>query len=320
MKSDQEIVPGNGWSPDVRSAIARVMRDTPRSERRVAVFDFDNTCILGDIGELFSHFLIDELLYRFDLDAFWDLIDEEDGRDNIRELALASIDLPGASRDASDVYRNYLAEMGALYGRKLVREGKAATYAWAVLLHLGISELDMKVMSQRAIDIELARPVHVETRDTSRGNNVFINRGIRPFQEIALAMRALERAGFETWVVSATNQWSVETFAAHFGIPDDRVVGNRVFVEYGVLTDELVPPALYRDGKVEAVAREIGATPTIVFGDSDTDFDMMATASRLGVVIDHGNEEMRAGADAHGWVVQPQVSLTTLDSLREIPR
>lgn len=320
MKSDEQMVPGTGWTPEVRAAIADTMRQTPRSERRIAVFDFDNTCILGDIGELYSHFLIDELLYRYDLDEFWDLIDEADGRDKIRELALASLDLPEGERDASDAYRSYLAEMGALYGRKLVREGKASTYAWAVLLHVGISALDMKILSQRAIDIELRRPVEIEERQTSRGETVRIGRGLRPFLEIAQLMRSLERNGFEVWVVSATNQWSVETFAGHFGVPENRVVGNRVFVEYGVLTDELVAPALFRQGKVDVIEREIGAIPTMVFGDSDTDFDMMATASRLGVVIDHGNQIMRVGAAEHGWVIQPQAELTPLGSLREIPR
>lgn len=320
MKTDEELVPGSGWTPEVRGRIAETIRSAPRSERRVAVFDFDNTCILGDIGELYSHFLIDELLYRYDLEAFWELIDEADGRDTIRELAHAALDLSEAERHTSEVYERYLAEMGALYGRKLVRDGKANTYAWAILLHVGISELDMKTFSQRTIDLELKRPVGVETRQTSRGENVRINRGMRPFDEIARLMRSLERRGFEVWIVSASNRWSVETFGAHFGIANERVIGNDVYVEYGVLTDELVPPALFRRGKVDAIEREIGVPPTLVFGDSDTDYDMMATARGAGVVIDHGNAIMRAGAEEHGWVIQPQKDLTPLESLKEIPR
>lgn len=319
MSSDEELVPGSGWTPEVRTAVATVMRDTPRSQRRVAVFDFDNTCILGDIGELYSHFLIDELLYRYDMEAFWELIDEADGRHTIRELAVEAMDLRDDERADSPVYQRYLAEMGALYGRKLMRDGKANTYAWAILLHVGISELDMMTFSQRTIELELARAVDVEERTTSRGETVRINRGMRPFEEIALLMRSLERRGFEVWIVSASNRWSVETFGAHFGIGADRIVGNDVFVEYGVLTDEIVAPALFREGKVEAIRRDIGVEPALVFGDSDTDYDMMATAE-LGVVIDHGNVQMRVGAEKHGWVIQPQDELTLISDLRKIPR
>jgi phosphoserine phosphatase len=90
-------------------------------------------------------------------------------------------------------------------------------------------------------------------------------------------------------------------------------------VDYGVLTDELVPPALFRQGKVDAIERDIGTIPQIVFGDSDTDYEMMA-AAKLGIVIDHGNIKMREGALEHGWLLQPQRALTPLTSLKEIPR
>ena len=297
-----------GWRPEVRARLDEVIA-RPSTDRPVAVFDFDNTCILGDIGELFSHYLIDEVRYRYDLDAFWELIDPQDGRDELRRLAQTSMALSPEAREGDQNYQRYLAEMGALYHRRLAREGKAACYAWAVRLHVGIDEAQMRAWSLEAIDRELARPVEVERRDTRRGEEVCIGRGIRVLPAIVDAIAALHGAGWEAWIVSATNVWSVRAFASHYGVPAERVVGNAVEVDDGTLTDRLVPPALFRQGKVEAIEREIGKRPQMVFGDSDTDFEMLCDATDLGVVIDHGHPMLRDEAARRGWAVQPQADL-----------
>lgn len=296
------------WSSTVRARLEEVIA-RPSSVRPVAVFDFDNTCILGDIGELYSHYLIDEVRYRYDLDAFWQLIDPQDGRDELRRLAEVSASLSPPQRIGHPVHQRYLAEMGALYERKLAREGKASCYAWAVRLHVGLSETQMHDWSLEAIERELARPVELERRTTSRGEEVRIGRGIRVLPAIIETIAALKAAGWEAWIVSATNRWSVRAFASHYGLPKERIVGNMVEVEDGTLTDRLMPPALFRQGKVEIIEREIGCRPQIVFGDSDTDFEMLCQATDLAVVIDHGHPMLLEEGARRGWAFQPQADL-----------
>lgn len=297
-------------------SLSRTVRDrieeaaTPRDERAVAVFDFDNTCILGDIGELYSYWLVEQLAYRYDLESFWDLIDERDGRHDIRDLVedLARIDREDPAW--SDVYATYRAEMAAIYPRKLKRDGKAAAYEWAVRLHVGLTEDSMAEMSRRCALREWEREPGTNVFETDRGERLEVGVGIRPFREIRQTMELLRERDFEVWVVSATNQWTVATAAElFFGIDSDFVVGNRVRTRDGELTAELVPPALFRDGKVEVIDREIGVRPTLVFGDSETDLSMMEYAD-LAVLIDHGDEKARAAAARHGWAVQPQDDLS----------
>ena len=304
---------GSGWRSEVRRRLEEAIADSrEQSETPLAVFDFDNTCIAGDIGELFSHFLIDEMAYRYDLDEFWELIDPRDGREQIRELTMEALELDRQQREHSDVYREYLAEMGAVYGRKYAREGRASCYRWAVRLHVGMTPKQIRQLTHEAIDREMASAMATEQRETGRGETVRIRRGIRRLAEIHRLMGRLSHAGFDVWIVSATNRWSVEAFAERgFGVPPERVLGNRVTVdEKGRLTDATQHPVLFGEGKVDIIDQEIGRRPAIVLGDSITDLEMMEHATHMPLLIDHGNEPARQRARERGWAVQPQGELT----------
>lgn len=295
----------SGLRPQVAARLREVAR--PRNERSVAVFDFDNTCILGDIGELFSYYLIEQVAYRYDLDEFWGLIDPRDGRDEIRLLAQA---VRGGDELAFPAYR---AEMGAIYLRKLLRDGKASAYHWAVLLHVGLTEEFMRDASLRAVSKEWRRPREHDLFETRRGERLPVEYGIRPFGVVRAVMEWLRQQGHEVWIVSATNQWTVEVAAREcFGVSADRVVGNRVEVADGLLTERLVSPAMFGPGKVVGIERDIGVRPVVVFGDSETDAEMMSYAE-LGVLVDRGDVRLQERAVEEGWVIQPQEDLEPLE-------
>jgi phosphoserine phosphatase len=301
------------WTDEVYEGLCRAVEGASGDgERPVAVFDFDNTCIFHDIGELFSHFLIDEIGYRYDLDAFWELVDPRDGRDHIRTLTRELSAMAPKARRSCAAYEEYLAEMGAIYGRKYVREGAASCYQWAVRLHVGMTPADIRRRTVDAIKLEVGREITCEVRDTRRGGEVRINHGIRIHEEFRRLMPALTAAGFDVWIVSATNLWTVQTFAELvFGVPRQRVLGNRVEMgEDGLLSATTCEPVLYRQGKVDIIAQEIGRQPALIFGDSLTDFEMMCEASELAVLIDCGHAELRDKAERRGFAVQPQDVLT----------
>lgn len=293
--------------PEVREALDAAIERSARLDRRIAVFDFDNTLIFNDIGELFSYYLIDEVLYRYDLDTFWDLIDVADGRDHIRALAHEVMDLDPAGRASSQVYAQYRAEMSALYGRKLERDGKRSCYAWAVRLHVGISELDMGFMSEQAILRELSRDIEQQVLQTSRGEHIEITRGVRVLEPMRALISELHGHGFEVWICSASNFWTIAQFAPRFGVPPERVIANRVKTMRQELLGDLVEPAMFMEGKEQAILRDAGMRPTLAFGDSETDLHMLRSATHLGVVIDTGgSSKLLAEAPQRGWAVQPQ--------------
>lgn len=326
------LLPRINWHPDVHERLTNLIQRhsslftdaTTDTERPLAVFDFDNTCILNDIGELFSHFLIDEMLYRYDLNDFWDLVHPDDGRDTLYDITQKALQIPAAKRAQSLAYEHYLYEMGALYGRRLNRAGKADCYQWAVRLHVGMTEQQIHAHSNQAIRREMARSIERQKRlhplpnlqdPTLPAHPVSIGRGIRMFEEIYTLIQTLKANNFDVWVVSATNIWTVRAFAQLFGISPDRVLGNSLLTGPNeILTSETILPVLFRQGKVEAIHKYIGRTPALALGDSDTDLEMLVEATDLSVVIDVGNAEMRAAAKKHGWAIQPQSALTPLDS------
>lgn len=320
-----------GWTPPVYTKIHdAVERSLTRAAGRpVAVFDFDQTCIFGDIGELFSHYLIDTLGYRYELDAFWDLIDPRDGRDRIRAQVAALQKMDPADWERSDIYRDYRADMGAVYARKYAREGAAACYEWAVRLHVGMSPAEIYRLSLKAIKRELQTPIAVEVRQTPQGEQVAINRGIRIHEEVRQLIPALERAGFDVWIVSASNRWTVEVFAEHaFGVRPERVLGNQLYrkpeadqplrlceAPGDALSATTCLPVVYRQGKVDIIRQEVGRRPALAFGDTTTDFEMLADASELAVLIDRANPAVRREAERRGWTLQPQARLTHSNQL-----
>lgn len=298
------------FSPAVSALIDSALKNTQSQGRRVAVFDFDNTLIFNDVGELFSYYLIDEVLYRYDLDAFWELIDEDDGRDEIRELALRAMSMDEAERAESPVFARYRAEMSALYSRKLERDGKRSCYSWAVTLHVGLTELDMSAMSEQAIRRELAREIQKETVHTGRGEVISFTRGIRMLKPMRELIERLHAEDVEVWICSASNYWTVAQFAPRFGINPERVIGNRVQTHERRLSADLIAPAMFMEGKAQAIIRDIGMPPTFAFGDSETDLHMLRAATGLAMVIDTGSAaDLVKEAHEKGWAVQPQASL-----------
>ncbi len=309
MSSEQRrnLAP-RGWHPEVHRALLDLLDRAPAGE--AVVFDFDNTCILGDVGELFGHFMVQQMRYRYDLDAFWELVHPEDGREALRELTEAALELSAHEREGSPLYERYLAQMSGLYGRRLQRAGKRDCYEWAVRLHVGLSEEEMTSWSKEVIARELIEPRRRERYRCDDGHVAEVQRGIRPFVEIYELMRALEAAGLEIWIVSASNIWTVRAFADHFGLPQERVLGNRVAVEEGRLTDKTRIPALYREGKMAIIEEVIGKTPVLVAGDAVTDYEMLCGAGELALVIDRGDELLRKEGRKRGWLMQPQQQLT----------
>lgn len=280
-------------------------------DRKIAAFDFDNTCILGDIGQSFEHYLIRKLSYKFDDARFWNLIHKDDGRDTLKDL-VAKID--GDINHVS--YPALVAELNSVYMRKLVREGKYAAYSWAVLLHVGISVAELERLSAVAVKEELqAERIHEKWKGLN-GNDISIERGIRPFEEIFKIMEWLKEREFEIWVVSASNWWTVKVTAGGiFDVPPERIIAMRNKVDNNIMTDVIDPPVMYREGKREGIIRDIGVAPVVAFGDTVTDIEMLEFAD-IGVAFDRGNEEFKAAAIKNNWWMQPQSSLTPIEDQR----
>jgi phosphoserine phosphatase len=119
------------------------------------------------------------------------------------------------------------------------------------------------------------------------------------YQPMAALVSTLSEPGFSPWVVSGSPYWVGAAGARHFGIPPSRVIGLKVRVDdNGRLTDEVLRPVPWKDGKAQRILSEIGDAPVIAAGNSHGDLQMLKIASDLPLAINPAPDLMRY---ARGW-------------------
>jgi hypothetical protein len=128
-------------------------------------------------------------------------------------------------------------------------------------------------------------------------------------------MRLLRREGFQVWIVTGGGQEFVRAFsAATYDVPIGQVVGSIGKTEFRLLPDgrsELFRlPAIEAvddgPGKPVGIGRFIGRRPTIAFGNSDGDIEMLQYTTtgpgrRLGLMVHHDDaaREYAYNRDTH---------------------
>ena len=303
-----------GWSPPVRAALLDALgRAQPKD---FAVFDFDNTCIQHDIGDMFFHECVDQMAYRFEDERFWSLLDPQDEPERLRELARQAQQMPASQRPSSDAYAAYLRHASGLYQAHSARHGHAHAYLWVVRLMVGMTPERVLEISRDAYLRALSSPMN--SREVAHalepGATLRIPQGVRVSQHIEQLFRWLESHGVQVWIVSASAKlWVVPMAQDVFGIPPHRVLGNGLSVqEDGTFAPDTVVPPSFRQGKVAQIRHHIHPTkaPLIAVGDAMTDFEMLSYASGLALVLDHGNEELRGHATRLGWPIEDQTRLS----------
>ena len=102
----------------------------------------------------------------------------------------------------------------------------------------------------------------------------------------------LESLGYEIYIISATNQFTVRLVAKeYFGVPESHVFGMVPTVtqhpHHGTLIgDEIEGPVTVVEGKVQVYREKIGtAAPVISGGDSTTDIAMLNLTAPDGLII-----------------------------------
>jgi phosphoserine phosphatase len=157
----------------------------------------------------------------------------------------------------------------------------------------------------------------------------YVDMVYQPMLEMLTYLRA---NGYKTFIVSGGGVEFMRPWVERvYGVPPEQVVGSRVKVQYEVRERG---PVLLRlpdidfiddkSGKPVGIHQAIGRRPTIAFGNSDGDFEMLewttsAAGPRLGVIVHHTDAErewaydrdshigqLRRGLDEgpqRGWVI-----------------
>lgn len=282
------------WLCEVVAAAAAV-RDA--GGRPVAAFDFDQTCIEGDLGAQFHLELSREGAYRL-----------EEGSPLRRLLATmpeagrlnALLSAPTACGHSAET----AAELACLYTRVLRARGSAEAAAWAPLLHAGMEEEELCLLAERVWGDLSEAPREARSCCASDGVEVRWTRGVRVRPRMVALIARLEAAGVEVRIVSQTNAWALRPAMRALGLQPERAVGSRCEVEGGRLEPRLELPTTFREGKVlcHAAAAGDGAVLLVAAGDSENDLALLRSA-RFGVWVERGDGRHLREASDRGWMI-----------------
>jgi len=148
-----------------------------------------------------------------------------------------------------------------------------------VTMHRGLS--DSAVMEAATEFMATAFPGHV-------------------FPEMRQLVNQLHDRGCEIWAVSSSNEWVIRAGMKQFGIPEDRILAAKVFLEDGAVTARLVriPSG---PGKPLALRAVAGKPIDAAFGNSRWDADMLAIATHAFAV--NPNPDLESTAREQGWTI-----------------
>lgn len=157
---------------------------------------------------------------------------------------------------------------------------------------------------------------------------------IRVYDQIRDLIAAMQRAGFDVWIVTASPQHVVDAISFEaVGVLPSHVIGIRSVIEDGLLTAHFQGCGTVADGADSLITFDEGKRcwinnvilqlaadqqmvrqtdanlrPVFVAGDSDTDIAMLKDASVLKLVVNRKKTQIMCNALAnHGgtWLVQP---------------
>lgn len=303
------LAPGN-WDPTNRAVLERWLEDVakrPAKPRKVAAFDFDNTCIFHDCGEATFRFQLDQLRFRLTPAQMGEVLPTEwkgvtalragESLADVRADILAAYEqlwpqLQMGELDAArgtDAHKDFRVKLLWLYDEAYATPGIGADWAYPVLGRFlaGHTYDEVKGLAREAVRAALAEEPgrgaweSATPGKTGARKHGFLT-GLRPQPEMIDLIEALKKAGVESFVVSASVEPIVEGTCFELGYPldDAHVFGIRIALDaQDRLTlqemDRAEYPLTYRPGKVELIKKLIGAEPLLVAGDTFTDYEML---------------------------------------------
>ena len=255
----------DGWEPKNHAALTAFLdTEAKRPGRKVAVFDWDNTVIKNDIGDAAFIGLLDRGL----------VADPGDWRRTSPYLTDAAVTALKNGASAERIF--------TLYNSMKTPDGAPAftghdpkitepAYAWLGHLLAGNTPDAIRRASREIFERQLANPIGA----TRRIGNDTIADYIRVYPQIADLIKALDKSGFEVWVVSATPKYIIDLCAEKVGIPQERVIGiENVVGPDGKITYDLAGCGPIKDGENRAITFRDGKRcwiNTVIFGMTDGD-------------------------------------------------
>ncbi len=310
------------------------------AQKPVATFDWDNTVIKNDIGAATLYWMIQHEKVQQPPGADWHVIPYlTDEAVETMSSVCGAVTPPGSPLPTATNHA-CANELVSLNDNKTLTNGQAAftgynyrTYdpgcAMQSYILAGYTPDEVRAIAGQVIEANLGASIG----STQRVGDMEEEGYIRIYPQILDLIGTLHANGFDVWIVSASPQYIVESFAARVGIPADHVIGVRSMLdERGRLTYNLegcgpvsdkenslftyitgkrcwINKVIYNDTSANAInIRTSGDRPVFAAGDSNTDVAFMQDATALRLVINRNSPELMCNAYASkntDWLINP---------------
>jgi phosphoserine phosphatase len=288
--------------PNIDQKLQRFLQKyshTLSAEKPVAVFDCDDTLIKGDIGESMFYFQLEHFLLRVSPATLWPDHPKHEELGNLYE-GLSRLPPEKAVHDRRFISFSEL--MLDWYFDQLAERKTAKACSDIVRLFTGYSPSEVRQIAHATMKKEL----EAQQGEWMMGRHR-LPKGIRFIQESLWLSRELKSRGFDIWVISGSNRWSVEAVCEHVGIPANHVIGIDLHEEDNVFTSTVKQPVPVLNGKVTALQQHIPNAPKIVVSDSTYDIPLFRYSADLRVLVQpsNGQDFFNAGnvTRDESWVV-----------------
>ena len=236
--STQEPIQAEGWAPDVKAALNDFIRTygNNEDEGKYVVFDFDNTCCIYDVSEQFIAYQLENMCFALDPQAFAKAVTV--GLEDCRELTQARTDraaelyaslyeaygpfTPEGLDEAAKakmledgIWKEFADLMGGTYHHLRRHHAIENPYMWAMGWFAGMTQQELYDAFVRS-DLYYE---NVETVERSWGEYSWID-GLKVTDNIRELWKALDEAGIDVWVCSASSLEAVLASIDAYGLHD----------------------------------------------------------------------------------------------------
>ncbi|MBP1044636.1 haloacid dehalogenase-like hydrolase [Vagococcus sp. BWB3-3] len=285
------LIKGN-WEESIYCRLTELI-DKYQHQQQYVVFDWDNTCIINDIGEAVFNYQLRELAF--------DLTPEELGETLVKGIPAEPFNAKWANAEgqvlnavvlAADIvssyqalyqvgppeedwlvraketlaYQEFIAKFRFLYDAIGDSFSADISYPWVTYFLGGKTAEEIHYLVRKTLKTELVASLAYETwsspRDyVSQSGSVSIQfkRGIRLIPEIQQLMRTFSEKGIKVYIVSASNREVILPFATSdkfgYGLPESQIYGMRLKEQGGKMLPELATGVAQTQG--------VGKTATI---------------------------------------------------------
>lgn len=254
----------------INKLIAKHGRDNEAynpEKKPFAVFDWDNTSIIGDVEEALLYYMVRNVSFKMNLEEFYDLIrknvDRKDYSEKFNNLDKQRVNIDLISQDIkrayeklyenldsfeggktleevqdTDYYQEFVSKMLYRYRASSFDEDAEDPYCWMSFLLKNYRTEEVYDLCKSAYAFMKKERIRVEEfispEIKSEAGRISIKYfvGIRPLDEMVDLYQSLEENGIDCYIVSASFIDIVRAFATdtsnNYKMKEDKVLGLRL--------------------------------------------------------------------------------------------